>query len=57
MTRESVLNYIERCDRCGVSYIPTYGEICNCPDGDEEPRVTDYEDVSHAPDLTEAEDE
>jgi uncharacterized OB-fold protein len=30
--RESVLNQIVKCPKCGTSYMPRAGETCNCPE-------------------------
>ena len=45
--RESVLRLIERCDECGVSYMPRNGEVCKC----EEPKVEDWDGIGWRPEV------
>lgn len=39
--KESILRYIKKCPKCGVTYIPQ-AEDCDCT---EEPKVSDWEDI------------
>ena len=40
--KESILNRLEKCEVCGVTYLPE-NDVCKCPQ--EEPQVTEWEDA------------
>lgn len=49
MTKESMIRLLHTCPICGTTYQPDE-EVCKCPEPEqEEPKVENWEDVSHAP--------